>query len=271
MMYLEMIPLSLRETVAKQIAAIWRLSKTSMVADNVMLAPVRGQGLTKQHRCRWSRRTTALPYATDQASDSSPMALCALIGRVDPKAFHQRSRETVLPRTVTFPAAVVVTLWCVLCALMADAWATPLERVEFESASQRLNSIEVIPGDRIQGYLAKPEGAGPFPAVIGLHGCAGMHDTTKQRLTDDLVEWGYVILLVDSYATRGIEHACTSSAFATVIKRTRDAYGALVFLARQTSHLQPGRTVWGHWLEYNGEAGDNATHRLHQFLDRHLN
>jgi dienelactone hydrolase len=115
---------------------------------------------------------------------------------------------------------------------MADAWATPLERVEFESASQRLNSIEVIPGDRIQGYLAKPEGAGPFPAVIGLHGCARMHDTTKQRLTD--VAWGYVILLVDSYATRGIEHACTSTAFATVIRRTRDAYGALVFLARQT-------------------------------------
>jgi dienelactone hydrolase len=106
--------------------------------------------------------------------------------------------------------------------------------VEFESASQRLNSIEVIPGDRIQGYLAKPEGGGPFPAVIGLHGCAGMHDTTKQRLTDDLVAWGYVILLVDSYATRGIEHACTSTAFATVIRRTRDAYGALVFLARQT-------------------------------------
>jgi dienelactone hydrolase len=61
-----------------------------------------------------------------------------------------------------------------------------------------------------------------------------MHDTTKQRLTDDLVAWGYVILLVDSYATRGIEHACTSTAFATVISRTRDAYGALVFLARQT-------------------------------------
>ena len=249
------------------------------------------------------------------------------------------------------------------------------ERVEFESASQRLNSIEVIPGDRIQGYLAKPEGAGPFPAVIGLHGCAGMHDTTKQRLTDDLVDWGYVILLVDSYATRGIEHACTSSAFATIIKRTRDAYGALVFLARQTfvnpkhvaavgfsagawvtlsvaepnsfqlfvppsnlrfqaavafyppcqqagvrpeiptlvligalddwtpaadcsnkvaawgndgppielvvypgthhsfyyPQLQPGRTMLGHWLEYNGEAADNASYRLHQFLDRNLN
>jgi hypothetical protein len=62
-------------------------------------------------------------------------------------------------------------LWCVVCALTADAWATPLERVEFESASQRLIPDALIPGDRIQGDLAKPDGAGPFPAVVGLHGC----------------------------------------------------------------------------------------------------
>jgi dienelactone hydrolase len=117
---------------------------------------------------------------------------------------------------------------------MADAWATPLERVEFENASQRLVSGGLIRGDRIQGYLAKPDGAGPFPAVIGLHGCAGMHDTTKQRLVDELVARSYVVLLVDSYATRDMDHACTSSAFVTFLKRRPDAYGALFFLARQT-------------------------------------
>jgi dienelactone hydrolase len=125
-------------------------------------------------------------------------------------------------------------LWCVVRALMADAWATPLERVEFESASRRLVSGALSPGDRIQGYLAKPDGAGPFPAVIVLHGCAGMHDTTKQKLVDELVAWGYVILLVDSYTTRRIDHACTSSAFAMFFRRRPDAYGALVFLAGQT-------------------------------------
>ena len=280
-----------------------------------------------------------------------------------------------MPETVTFQAAVVLMLWCVARALTADAWATPLERVEFESASQRLISGALIPADRIQGYLAKPDGAGPFPAVIGLHGCAGMHDTTKQRMAGDLVARGYVVLLVDSYATRGIDHACTSIALATFYRRRPDAYGALLFLARQTfvdphrvaavgfsagawvtlsvaetnsfelfvpasnvrfraaaafyppckqavarpaiptliftgalddwtpaadcsnkiaswgndgppielvvypgayhgfyyPHLQPGRTLFGHWLEYNGEAADNASHRLHQFLDRHLN
>ena len=139
-----------------------------------------------------------------------------------------------MPGTLTFQAAVALMLWCVVRALMADAWATPLERVEFESASRRLISGALIPDDRIQGDLAKPDGAGPYPAVIGLHGCAGMHDTTKQRLADELVAWGYVVLLVDSYATRGIDHACTSSALVTFLSRRPDAYGALVFLARQT-------------------------------------
>src|SRR5438874_19282 len=94
------------------------------------------------------------------------------------------------------------------CSGWKSIRSTTMERVEFESATQRLISGGLIRGDRIQGYLAKPEGAGPFPAVIGLHGCAGMHDTTKQRLVDELVARGYVILLVDSYATRDIDHAC---------------------------------------------------------------
>ncbi len=151
-----------------------------------------------------------------------------------PRHCAKRSRETPLPRTVTFPTAVVLTLWCVVRALMADAWATPLERVEFEGAAQRLISGGLIRGDRIQGYLAKPEGAGPFPAVIGLHGCGGMPDTTKRKLVDELVGWGYVVLLVDSFATRGIEHACTGGYSDIAGMRRSDAYGALAFLARQT-------------------------------------
>ena len=139
-----------------------------------------------------------------------------------------------MPAAVTFQAAVVLMLCHGLPALTADAWAAPLERVEFESASQRLVSGKRIPGERIGRELAKPAGAGPVAAVVGLHGCAGMHEATRQKLADALVAWGYVILLVDSYATRGIDHACTSSAFATFLRRRPDAYGALLFLARQT-------------------------------------
>jgi dienelactone hydrolase len=278
-----------------------------------------------------------------------------------------------LPGTVTFRATVVLMLWCAIAAPIADARATPLQRVEFDSASQwRMGAL--VPGDRIQGDLARPEGAGPYPAVVGLHGCAGMHDTTKQKLADQLVARGYAVLLVDSHATRGIDHACTSSGYVTFLKRRPDAYGALVFLAGQSfidphrvaavgfssggrvtlsvaepnafeffappglrfraavafnppcsqavarpeiptliligalddwtpakdcsskianwgndgppveltvypgahhgfyyPHLQPGTTMFDHWVEYNCEAADDASHRLHQFLDRHLN
>ena len=117
-----------------------------------------------------------------------------------PRHSAEHSKEALLPRTVTLQAAVMLTLWSVGRALMANALAASLELVEFESASHQF-----IPGDRIQGLLAKPDGAGPFPAVVGLHGCAGMHETTKRKLADDLVTWGYVALLVDSFATRGID------------------------------------------------------------------
>jgi len=116
-----------------------------------------------------------------------------------------------------------------------DAWATPLERVEFEGATQRLISAGSFGATTYRGIWPSPRGVGPFPAVIGLHGCAGIPDTTKRKLVDELVGWGYVVLLVDSFATRDIEHACTGSGFPHIADmRGADAYGALAFLARQT-------------------------------------
>jgi len=61
----------------------------------------------------------------------------------------------------------MLTLWCVVRGLMVDALAGPLERVEFEGASQPLIRGTVMPGDRIQGYLTKPEGAGSYASVTG--------------------------------------------------------------------------------------------------------
>lgn len=140
-----------------------------------------------------------------------------------------RSGETPLHTAVSHPATIGLVFWCIASFMVVDALAASLERIEFESASQPL-----MPGDRIQGLLAKPDGDGPFPAVIGLHGCAGMHEATK-KLADDLVASGYVTLLVDSFATRGIDHACTlSAAKAVALRRMSDAYGALAFLARQS-------------------------------------
>ena len=80
------------------------------------------------------------------------------------------------------------------------------------------------------GYLAKPDGAGPFPAVIVLHGCNGF-SPTMPTVAERLRSWGYVALAIDSLGPRGQSNVCTGgTAFRT---QPLDAYAGLNFLAAQ--------------------------------------
>ena len=45
------------------------------------------------------------------------------------------------------------------------------------------------PSIPLSGYLAKPVGEGPFPAVILLHACAGVTESSEVW-SDRLVAWG---------------------------------------------------------------------------------
>ena len=58
---------------------------------------------------------------------------------------------------VTLPAVLALRLLCVVRGLTVDALAAPLQRVEFEGASQPL-----LPGERIGAIWGKPDGPGPF-------------------------------------------------------------------------------------------------------------
>jgi dienelactone hydrolase len=51
---------------------------------------------------------------------------------------------------------------------------------------------------KLLAYLARPEGAGPFPAVVVLHGCSGFSSAGSLQLADQLKDWGYVALTVDA-------------------------------------------------------------------------
>lgn len=65
-------------------------------------------------------------------------------------------------------------------------------------------------------------------------------------LADQLVALGYVLLLVDSYATRGIVEAFTTTAFATFLKRRPDAYAALLFMRVPWILLRASPARYGH-------------------------
>jgi dienelactone hydrolase len=265
-----------------------------------------------------------------------------------------------------FIGAAITAL--VLAPCRADENKTSPEVVSLESA---------LPSDsksvRLQAALRRPNGAGPFGAVVLLHSCNGNWLRLDKRWGLVLASWGYVTLSVDSFGPRGIKQTCDRGGPAD---ESFDAYRALNFLARQSyvdrnritvvgfsrggrlalwsvergsieryfdikfraavgfypicrgfsghmtvptliligenddwtpaqdcrdmvagrstlgmsrdgpearmvrltvypnathgfdaTGLQPGRKLFGHWMEYNGDATERATQELHTFLD----
>lgn len=63
-------------------------------------------------------------------------------------------------------------------------------------------SLQYMPGDTLTtGYLAVPDGEGPFPALVIIHEWNGLVDRVRQ-VADDLAAEGYVTLAVDLYEGR---------------------------------------------------------------------
>ncbi|MBI4562680.1 MAG: dienelactone hydrolase family protein [Candidatus Rokubacteria bacterium] len=94
---------------------------------------------------------------------------------------------------------------------------------------------------RIPAMLYRPEGSGPFPAVVLLHGCGGVAPTH-----DDWARWfrerGYVAFIVDSWDPRGINDPTCSEEGpdVDVFARFDDAIGALRYL-QSLRFVEPAR------------------------------
>jgi carboxymethylenebutenolidase len=71
-----------------------------------------------------------------------------------------------------------------------------------QAAAPRGQAVPYLAGDgATRGYLAVPEGAGPFPALILVHEWNGLVDRVRQ-VADALAARGYVVLAADLYAGR---------------------------------------------------------------------
>ena len=87
---------------------------------------------------------------------------------------------------------MVRTLAIVLLILLGSpAWA---QSVSFPSVT--VGSSQA--GPEVKGWIYKPSGNGPFPAIILAHSCAGTnaHTDVWGKL---LVSWGYLVLAPDSF------------------------------------------------------------------------
>ncbi len=82
---------------------------------------------------------------------------------------------------------------------------------------------------RLVGYLARPQGAGPFSAVVLRHGCGGFH-SSMISWADRLSRYGYAALAIDSFGPRGMDDHCGGFFFH---EQAADGYAALGHLAAQ--------------------------------------
>jgi len=129
----------------------------------------------------------------------------------------------------------------------------------------------------LRGYLARPDTglsailgsrsnrAGPYPAVVVLHGCGGI-SSHSAKIADQLGSWEYVALTVDSLGPRGIASGCGGRSLDLAF----DAYAALHYLsqldfvdAARVAVL--GQSMGGSAALYAVERGLTA-----QYFDQHF-
>jgi dienelactone hydrolase len=110
--------------------------------------------------------------------------------------------------------------------------ATLLTGCAVHTARQTVRFPNVTPGApvMITATLVRPAGPGPFPAVVQLHGCAGV-EAQSFRWARWLAERGYVALVVDSLGPRNATGDCRSGPDEPPITaRFDDTFGALRYL-----------------------------------------
>ncbi len=112
----------------------------------------------------------------------------------------------------------------------------------FATSGIRIKSDVLAPkySSTISGNLVLPEGDGPFPAVVLMHGCDGLSKFVKmgiQRHARILRESGYATIILDSFSSRGKNGGglCESDDGLSAARyyRTFDAFNTLQFLKSQ--------------------------------------
>ena len=145
-------------------------------------------------------------------------------------AFYRSGCVPARRRAVSWYARPVhrIAAAVVAAALLAGCAAhTTRETVRF------LNATPGAPA-AIEATLVRPAGRGPFPAVVQLHGCAGV-EAESFRWARWLAGRGYVALVVDSFGPRRLKGDCRSGpGDPPLTARFDDAFGALRYLQSQT-------------------------------------
>ena len=122
-------------------------------------------------------------------------------------------------------------------------------------------------GPEISGWLYRPSGAGPFPALVLAHTCGGVsdHTTVWGRL---LSSWGYVVVAPDSFGPRGEKSVCGRGNVVSGPMRVADIAGALDFLNAQPFVRRGQLGLVGH--SHGGWTAVRAVQKTYDLAGRGL-
>ncbi len=136
-----------------------------------------------------------------------------------------------------------------LAAVVAAAGAAILAAIGPTAAGSGPEPVEIRHGDGLlKAFLYLPDGSGPFPVVIGMHGCEGLRSpdgTIASRYRDwanRLGRAGFAVLYLDSYGSRDLGPQCRNRAMILRTNRERvaEATAAREWLQSQT-FVKPDR------------------------------
>jgi len=90
----------------------------------------------------------------------------------------------------------------------------------------------VAAGPELSGWLYRPKGEGPFPAIVLAHPCNGLSGHTH-GWGQLLAKWGYITLAPDSFGPRGEKSVCGRGLAVSGQMRVADVAGAMDWLNAQ--------------------------------------
>lgn len=146
----------------------------------------------------------------------------------------------------------------VLAAALLSPWPAPAAAPSCTppagDAVERVDIADTRRGGEtatVTGYLLKPPGAGPFPAVVLLHGSGG-HQPGYLCIAEKMVGWGYVALAIDSNSTPSTDRLYAMGGFLDT-EQAQDAHRGRRLLASRP-YVDGGRIGVIGW-----SAGGQAT------------
>jgi dienelactone hydrolase len=143
------------------------------------------------------------------------------------------------------------------CSMMLVATAVAIAASRAHALAPETVTIDSALASKgpFTAQLLRPSGAGPFPAIVAMHGCGGLL-TNKGQLRSREMDWaerfvaaGYAVLFPDSFTARGVREICTAASRSIFPKdRADDVAAAAEWLGGQPfiDKSRLGLMGWSH-------------------------